>query len=186
MKKECKWCNENKNIREFYDNNYSMCKECKKMESRNNKFTKNEVLNMLDGLHNMFENRMNSMEVLFRDILKRNENKIDKHNINVFLNFIIEILILKNNTDNDKKEILDIVIEFMNYNNIQINKKTNDIYTLFKDKNYNDEKIMETIESINIRNKKIDDSINTIINYNKKSITFDNEYEKRLEEIMMD
>lgn len=33
-----------------------MCKNCRKLESRNNKFTKNEVLDMLDGLHN----RMNS------------------------------------------------------------------------------------------------------------------------------
>lgn len=67
MKKKCNWCEEVKHLSDFYKNCPTMCKNCRKLESRNNKFTKNEVLDMLDGLHN----RLDSMEILIKIYKKR-------------------------------------------------------------------------------------------------------------------
>lgn len=44
---KCYYCGNIKKKNEFYKNNLSKCKNCKRDESRNNKIGKNDVFNML-------------------------------------------------------------------------------------------------------------------------------------------
>lgn len=88
-------------------------------------------------------------------------------------------------------------------NNIELlNQKMNSIEILLKDLYKNTKYIEESIKTINpdiyfkemeniidkinIRNLKIDESINTIIKYNRKDIKLDDDYERELKEILED
>lgn len=172
----CKKCDKVKNIKCFYKNNMSQCKLCKDEINRKNRYGKNDVTYVLEGLYNKINNIEIIYEELNKKIIEKDKNRYND-DINIFLNFIIEMIILQENTYNNKNELIDAIIDFMKHNNIKINKRLNYIYSNFKN-NQNDDEIFETIDKIGSINKNID----TIIN-NK---FVNNDYELKLKNILND
>lgn len=101
MNIKCYNCGYFKNKDEFYRNNLSKCKECKKSETRNSKISKNDVFNILNEIYN----RINSNEFFIKEIhssLKKLEKKIELNNINNKLDDIENTI---NNISNKNKNI---------------------------------------------------------------------------------
>lgn len=131
----CKYCKKNKDIKEFYKCNSSLCKDCKKYISkiyRDKNKNQDKYINNIELLNQ----KMNSIEILLKDLYKNTK--------------YIEESIKTINPDIYFKEMENI------------------------------------IDKINIRNLKIDESINTIIKYNRKDIKLDDDYERELKEILED
>lgn len=90
-KSYCKKCKKTKNIEDFYKSSLSRCKDCRKKDVQRNNYRKNEVLCMMDNIYN----KINYIELLYRDILDKN-------------NRIIDILLSKYKEDNIKSGPEDI------------------------------------------------------------------------------
>lgn len=90
-KSYCKKCKKTKNIEDFYKSSLSRCKDCRKKDVQRNNYRKNEVLCMMDNIYN----KINYIELLYRDILDKN-------------NKIIDILLSKYKEDNIKSGAEDI------------------------------------------------------------------------------
>lgn len=170
----CKKCDKVKNIKCFYRNNMSQCKICKDEINKKNRYGKNDVVYILEGLYN----KINNIEIIYEELNKKikeiNNDKYnnDVNNISIFLNFIVEIIILQENTYSNKKELIDAVMDFMKYNNIEINKRLNYIYTNFKN---NDEVLNKTS-----KNETVDRYID------KNNNNLNNDYELKLNDILND
>lgn len=130
---KCYKCGIVKSKKDFYKNNYNRCKECKRIESREGKISKNDVFEILNIL---FE-KINSNEIYIREIFTKLNN--------------MEKIIVNNNIDD----------KIVNIN--------------------------DTIKNIEHKNKVINNHIDNIIKYGKKDkINIDDNYEKRLKEILED
>lgn len=90
-KSYCKKCKKTKNVEDFYKSSLSRCKDCRKKDVQRNNYRKNEVLCMMDNIYN----KINYIELLYRDILDKN-------------NRIIDILLSKYKEDNIKSGPEDI------------------------------------------------------------------------------
>lgn len=88
---EKSYCKKTKNIEDFYKSSLSRCKDCRKKDVQRNNYRKNEVLCMMDNIYN----KINYIELLYRDILDKN-------------NKIIDILLSKYKEDNIKSGAEDI------------------------------------------------------------------------------
>lgn len=80
----CKKCKKFKKIDQFYKSSYSQCKDCRKKVTKNNQFNKKEVLFMMEHIYN----KMNSMELLYKEFLNKNSDIIDT--VLIFMDKIIK------------------------------------------------------------------------------------------------
>lgn len=93
-----------------------------------------------------------------------------------------------------KNEVLCMMDNIYNkINSIEIlysdlSNKYGNIIDLLSDNKINDQEneIIKTLDNISLHDKKIKENINTIINYNKSNIKYDENYEKNLKEILND
>jgi NAD-dependent SIR2 family protein deacetylase len=72
MDYKCDHCGNIKNKENFYKNNLSKCKECKKYEVRASRISKNDVFDILENIYN----KLNSNDIYLKDINKVQIKKV--------------------------------------------------------------------------------------------------------------
>lgn len=111
----CKKCKKYKKIDNFYKSNLSQCKNCRKKITKDNNFTKNEVINMLENIYN----KMNSMELLYKELFNRNNDIINT--MLIFMDRSIKednnIMNIFNNIEKKNKKIKDDIETIIKNNN---------------------------------------------------------------------
>lgn len=94
----CKKCNIKKDEKEFYKNNLSTCKTCKKKLSKekyknNKEYNENKNINEINNKLEFISIKLNSLETMFDEINKNGKNKID-YNWNHLKTTIIIIVLI--------------------------------------------------------------------------------------------
>lgn len=94
----CKKCDTKKNIKEFYNNNLSICKECRKTISkekyRKNKYNEchkigKESINEINNKLEFMSMKLNSLETTFNELNKKKKENLIDYNLNHLKTIII-------------------------------------------------------------------------------------------------